>query len=229
MENLNLFQLPLRGLVVGSTGQGKTTLLFNLLTNPDYLHKKFHKVHLFSVNIDYDPKYKKMNLNPKRMYNDYDTEELERIFNEKKPDGKHELIILDDCISEQEFKSESPKSILNKIMVLGRLRGLSLLISVQKCRSCSTIVRSNINWLITFPTIYDLEIKATYDISAINSYQYFKKMFHQITKDDQHHAFLYDRRQNSLMNQIYQLRPEKGEKEDEYTYRVFKYSYNFEY
>ena len=227
MESLNLFQLPLRGLIVGSTGQGKSTFLYNLIKGP--LHKKFHKIFLFSINKDYDPKYKKMGI--KQMYDDYNIVELEKIFMEKKPDNKQWLIILDDCISEKEFSSNSPQSILNKITVLGRLRGISLIVSVQKCRSSSVVLRSNINWLVCFPTIYDLEIKAIYDICAINKYRYFKGMFHDITKDSQYNAFLYDRRNPSLLDQIYQLRSEASEAEDPdlYEYKIFKYKYDFEY
>ena len=227
MDNLNIFQQPLRGLIVGSTGQGKSTFLYNLIKGP--LHKKFHKIFLFIINKDYDPKYKKMGI--KQMYDDYDIVELEKIFMEKKPDNKQWLIILDDCISEKEFSSNSPQSILNKITVLGRLRGISLIVSVQKCRSASVVLRSNINWLVCFPTIYDLEIKAIYDICAINKYPYFKRMFHDITKDSQYNAFLYDRRKPSLFDQIYQLRSEasEGADPDLYEYKIFKYKYDFEY
>ena len=229
MENLNIFQLPMRALIVGSTGQGKSTLLYNMMIGP--LRQQFHRVFLFTVNRDYDPKYSKMGIPKQRMYDDYDTAELEYLFESKKPDGKQWLIILDDCISEAEFSSNSPQSTLNRITVLGRLRGISLIVSVQKCCASSTTLRNNISWLVVFPTMYDREIKAIHDICSINKYPYFKRMFHEIVRDSRYNAFLCDKRQGNLLDQIYQLRPEKkeGNDQDSYDYHVFKYIYEFEY
>ena len=229
MEQLNIFDLPTRGLICGSTGQGKSTLLYNLIKGP--LHKKFDRIYLFTINLDYDPKYKKMKINPKRCFDDYNVPELEYIFHNKKPDGKQWLIILDDVMAEKDFNSNSPNTILNKIMVLGRLRGISLIASVQKCCCSSTVLRNNINWLVVFPTLYKTEIEAIHKICAINSETYFKRMFHQIVKDSQYNAFLYDRRQSNLLEQIYKLQPEKKDDDDpdSYNYRLFKMKYEFEY
>ena len=228
MEQTNIFNLPLRMMLVGASGQGKTTFIYNMIKGP--LHRRFHRIYLFSINKDYDPKYKRLGISTRRMYDDYDTAELEHIFNIKPANADQWLIILDDCIAEKEFASNSPQSILNKLAVLGRLRGISLMVSVQKCCSSSTTLRNNINSLIVFPTIYDREIKAIYDICAINTYQYFKRMFHEIVQDSQYNAFLYDKRQSNLLQQIYQVRPEKREDDDpdSYNYRIFKYSYSFQ-
>ena len=56
-------------------------------------------------------------------------------------------------------------------------------------------------------------------------------MFHDITKENKYDTFLYDRRNNSLLDQIYQTKPVKKDDNDpdSYEYKIFKYKYDFEY
>ena len=113
MEQLNIFQIPFRGLIVSNTGGGKSTILYNLIRGP--LHRKFDRVYLFTINRDYDPKYKRMGIPSKRMYDDYDAEELEDIFYSKKADNKQWLIILDDVMADKDFNSPYQHQFLIKL------------------------------------------------------------------------------------------------------------------
>jgi ABC-type lipoprotein export system ATPase subunit len=48
-----LFPLPLRCLIVGTSGCGKTTLLYNLITKPWGI--PFYYLYIFSKSIDQNP------------------------------------------------------------------------------------------------------------------------------------------------------------------------------
>jgi len=103
LENVNkkIFPLPLRCLIVGTSGCGKTTLLYNLIAKEWGI--PFHSLYIFSKSIEQEV-YKDL----KKVYDKLSAEEVEEIahfykncediisVDECEPNS---LITIDDCVN----------------------------------------------------------------------------------------------------------------------------------
>ena len=144
-KNNDIFPLPLRCLILGSSGCGKTTLIWNLITKNWIPYKKLY---IFSKSID-QLVYTEL----KKMYESIEEDLNEEItfFYDNCEDivsvddcDSNSLIIFDDCILEK----QSP---IKEYFVRGRHKNISCIYLSQ----CFTLVdvkaiRNNLNYLCVF-------------------------------------------------------------------------------
>ena len=107
-----LFDLPMRLLLIGKTGQGKSNLLGNLILLPQYYNDDFEgeDIYVFSGSLRGDKKIqtiiKQKDIPPSNIFNDYNEDEISivydllvELYNESISDNekpKNKLLIFDD-------------------------------------------------------------------------------------------------------------------------------------
>ena len=131
-------------------GSGKTHLLLNLLILDHFYNDVFDKVYLICPSAFQDPKYSILDLPRSQIMTTYDESKLAKII-KNKPANQEYLFVLDDCITQDDFKSNSGSdSLLNTISVNGRHMGISLIIASQKTSGCSSFIRSQADGVYIF-------------------------------------------------------------------------------
>ena len=154
-----LFDLPFRLLLNSKSqiGMGKTTLILNLLLNPEMDYGKFFKgEHIWIIsNNKLDNKlqmlaeYKEITEENIMSYDEgvllelYD--QLEQDFLEDKANKEfhHRLLIFDDVGYSGSLKNKQA-GVISKLISNGRHLGLSQIYSSQRFTMCSSILKSNV-------------------------------------------------------------------------------------
>ena len=160
--------------VCGRPGSGKTTTWLGLLTNrptkknPNrsrYYYRYFDHIYLISNSLQTLP-LDKLNLNPDRMYNQFnDGMILDIIDDEQSGPNLNNLIILDDCIKDLNNSKELARLILNRRHCTQNSEedgqaGLSIIITSQVYNLLPCNLRKNMSHLILFKTENQKEIKS---------------------------------------------------------------------
>ena len=198
-----IFDLPFRLLLNSKSqiGMGKTTLILNLLLNPEMGYGKYFKgdnIYIVSNNkLDNKLKmlaeYKEipdtniMSYDEDNLMQLYD--ELEEEFLDEKSDGKfnHRLIIMDDCGASGSLKNKQ-SGIISKLISNGRHLGLSQIYTTQRFTMCSSIMKSNVTAACFGNTsMAELEQIAE-SFNYLNSKKDFIKLFRKYT--DEPRSFL---------------------------------------
>ena len=198
-----LFDLPFRLLINGKSQlSGKTTLILNLLLNPEFGYS-----HLFSGDNIYivsnnalDQKlkmlaeYKEIPEQNIMGYNENDLlklyEEIEEKVEKELNDNEvqQRLIIFDDCGYTSNLKKAF--NVMTKLISNGRHLLLSQIYSLQRFSMASTTIRSNITGAILFNTsMKELELIAE-DYNYLDNKRDFIKLFRENTNDDDGRGFL---------------------------------------
>jgi hypothetical protein len=154
-----IFDLPFRLLLNSKSqiGMGKTTLILNLLLNPEMGYSKYFKgEHIWIVsNNKLDNKLKMLadyNEIPEDNIMSYDEDtlmalydELEQDFLDDKENKKfnHRLIIFDDVGYSGSLKNKQA-GVISKLISNGRHLGLSQIYTSQRFSMCSSIMKSNV-------------------------------------------------------------------------------------
>jgi len=193
-----LFDIPFRLLINGKSQMtGKTTVILNLLLNPQFGYDKMFEgenIHIFSNN-SLDNKLKimaeKLDI-PEENMNEFDVEMIEDLyedmedsFKEETMDGqkpKNRLIIFDDCGYSGGLASYKKENIVDKLICQGRHLNVSQIYTSQKYSQCSTCLRTNITGAILFGTTQREVDQIADDMSMYEKKSDFIKMFRQITK-----------------------------------------------
>ena len=154
------------GLLVGKTGCSKTTLLINLLLNPDFGYDKIFKgehMYIFSGSLSSDEKIKKLikakdipdeNLYDKSddeilndLYDKLEKEYMDRIENDEPTE--YPLIILDDLSFTGGFHGKKFNSLV-RFAQNSRKLGISVLVTTQYYSQILPAIRSNISFAILY-------------------------------------------------------------------------------
>ena len=198
-------QVPFRGLLIGRSGSGKSSILSNLIANPDFYEKDFdgEDIYIFTgsrgdIKMNNLIKYKEIpESNVFDGFQDHIVEELyetmveefnDAVENKRKPPQK--LFILDDVFFSNQFRSESQKdSMLLKLFQNGRKYLASVLCLAQKASSIATPIRENSSFVITFPASNKQIELLESDYNYLPSKQDFIRIFKEATKDK--HDFLF--------------------------------------
>ena len=164
-------------LIVGKKGSGKSTLLLNLLRSKKFYRRHYNNIYFISPSAKRDDKFEKLCEELTQEDKCFDEcnaetikdiiERVERdndIFKEKQLKKKnkkkiHNLLILDDCISDLNKNSEI-KNIVNKMVLNSRHLKLSIWVVSQKYKMISTAIRANADMLSFFNNHSDIEKKA---------------------------------------------------------------------
>ena len=193
-----LFDMPFRLLINGKSQlSGKTTLILNILLNPDFGYSgMFEGENIFIVSnnkldnklsimadkleipednrIQFDPEHIEM------IYEDMEDEFQEAVADGMKPD--HKLIVFDDCAYSGGLKSYSKGNIIDRLICNGRHSLVSQIYTSQKYSQCSTCLRTNLTGAILFGTNSKEVEMITSDMSHMKSNKEFMDMFRTITK-----------------------------------------------
>lgn len=176
----NLLPQPLRCLIVGSSGCGKTNLLLNLIYNHNGV--LFKNLYVFSKSIE-QPAYielrkkymdveKKLNKTIAYFYNNCDDiPPLEEC-------RKNSLVVFDDCLMEKQ-------DVIKDYFIRGRHRKLSCVyLSQSYGRVDMQVIRNNLNLLCVFKQNKHYT-KRIYDdfVGVDTSYKNFEKMCEKCWKE----------------------------------------------
>ena len=148
----NLFDLPMRLLMIAKTGDSKSTTLGNYLLKDEAYVSGDRKLKTIIEELD---------IPPQNIYGDYDNDMVSVIYdmlveqyNEKTEDGikdpkkLNSLIIFDDLAYAGVFKDKGKNDAVRKIFFNGRKFLVSSIIISQKYSSISTSIRENASGLI---------------------------------------------------------------------------------
>ena len=192
-----LFNLPIRGLLIAKSGNGKNTVLSNILMNEEYGYTKIFKgdsIYIFTPNhIEDDPKMKLLvkfySIPDNNIYSgesDPDLDALKHVYeglidefrNNKK---QKPLIIIDDYSSSGKFM---PKySILTKIFSNSRKFQINIFFLSQYYFSVPPSVRNNANVLIVGNTS-NKNLKSICDEhNMLKNDRLFRDIFRQYTRN----------------------------------------------
>ena len=161
-------KLPLRDIILGPSGAGKGVLLSNMIL--DIYKGCFNRIFIFSPSIDVDKtwipvkeyieKSQKVDLKKEKLFFDsYDAEALENIVSTQHKVAEHMkskgftkiyqvLIIVDDFADDPSFSRHS--KLLHALFTRGRHSFISTIVSTQKYRAISNIIRVNATNLYVF-------------------------------------------------------------------------------
>lgn len=136
---------------------GKTTLLIKLLKF--FWLKQFKKIYIFCPTFKQDTKWSDIDKFVKSkqvvVYPEVKENLLKKIwkFCQKKKvsdPNYHTLILMDDCVGQDDFKTNSDKGIVNKLVCKGNHCNISTIYSVQKITNVSTTMRLQSEGLLAF-------------------------------------------------------------------------------
>ena len=194
----DLADIPFRILINGrSQLSGKTTLILNLIANPDFpYHGLFDGPNIYVIsNNKLDNKLKmlasRMEI-PENNLSMFDEEHLDLLYQnleeefieETKAGGKpaNRLIIFDDCGYGNDLKNKQA-GVVSRLICNGRHLNLSQIYTSQKYSQCSTTLRTNITMAILFGTsMKELDL-IEQDMNYFETKAPFIKMFRKITRE----------------------------------------------
>ena len=169
----------LRSLVVGSSGSGKGILLQNLVL--DVFRGVFSRIYLFSKTANSDPNWQpvlryirkdlKVPEEEQVFFEEFDVEAIQKIIEvqkkvvdyEKAHDYKvlHQcLILIDDFAGDESVMRGKKGRVLQDLYLMGRHHGLNLIVSVQKWRLASTVMRTQATSVFAFRFRSNVDLEA---------------------------------------------------------------------
>lgn len=163
----NIFDLPMRLLIISKSGDGKSSYLGNLLLRNEFYRNDFlpENIFIFTGSKHGDKKLKtiidELDIEDSNVVDGYSEDYLDMIYdmlvenyNEKIEDkvkDKKELnslIIFDDLAFNNSFKDKGKNDMIRKLYLNGRKYNISVVIISQKYSAVSTAVRENATGLI---------------------------------------------------------------------------------
>ena len=199
-----LFDLPFRLLINSKSqiGLGKTTLILNLLLNPEFGYNKLFlgkNIYIVSNNA-LDQKLKMLaefKEIPEQNIMEFNESDLTHLYDEieekvqdelMENDVQQRLIIFDDCVGGGAMKKVG--SIMTKYVTQARHLLCSQIYTSQRFTLLSTVIRSNITGAILGSTsMKELELIAE-DYNYLNSKRDFIDLFRENTNDSDGRGFL---------------------------------------
>ena len=166
---INMGMLPnvrFFGLLVGKTGCSKTTLLINLLLNPDFGYDKIFKgenIYIFSGSLDSDEKVQKLievkDIPEENLYNEADDDELNALYDKLESqymerrdldqNTEYPLIILDDLSFSGSFHGKKFNALV-RFAQNSRKLAISVLVTTQYYSQILPSIRSNLSFAILY-------------------------------------------------------------------------------
>ena len=179
-------KLPLRAIILGPSGSGKSILLQNMIM--DIYHKCFSRIYIFSpsINVDYqtwEPVKQMINKeisnndNEQFFFDHYDEEGLNNIITTQRKIIEYQkkqnhnklfsiLIVVDDFADDKLFSRSS--KLLHSLFTRGRHSQISTIVATQKFNALSPIIRVNASDLYVFRLRNYSDLQAFLDeVSAI--------------------------------------------------------------
>ena len=133
-----LFGHPFRAVLVASSGGGKSSFLYTMISSPDMYKEFFDKILVWNGSPRYNDQFKKIkNL---EVYNKFDEEEIKNIVDEirviqkqRKDDGLryYRFLLIFDDYSSKGLVNKGSVNIIDDIFCSGRNAGISIIITSQ--------------------------------------------------------------------------------------------------
>ena len=191
-----IFDLPFRLLLNSKSqiGMGKTTLILNLLLNPEMNYSKYFKgenIYIISNNkldnklamlAEYKeiPEINVMNYDESTLMNLYDDLEKDFLQEKENKEFNHRLLIFDDVGYSGSLKNKQA-GVISKLISNGRHLGLSQIYTSQRFTMCSSILKSNVTGACFGNTsMAELELIAE-SFNYLNSKKDFINLFRKYT------------------------------------------------
>ena len=200
-------KLPMRSMLVGPSGGGKTMLLTNMIL--DIYRDCFSRVYVWSPSINVDSTWKpvkdyirdhiKPNDREKCYFDSYEPSELEQVIKTQQKvidyqkEQKHKdlyqiLIVIDDFADDTNFTRKS--TLLHQLYIRGRHYMISTITSTQVYKQISPIVRKNMTHLFIYRLRNYGDLEAIIEeMSAIYDKKTLLHMYHEAI--DEPYSFLY--------------------------------------
>ena len=160
------FSLPMRLIIIGQTGSGKSGILGNLLLRNDsgFYRDDFEPedIYVFSGSVDGDNKLEtiieELDIPTSNVFDGYSNCILSEIYDSIKDDFKeaklfktkptHKLIVIDDISFSGELRNNSKGSLFNAVFMNGRKFLISICVTSQKYTDIATGARENASAVI---------------------------------------------------------------------------------
>ena len=202
------FDLPMRLLLTGKTGMGKTNILSNLLLNDnkEFYRNDFDPENIFifsnSLRGGGDKKLmiiiNELDIPEENLFENYDEQAVEVIYdmlvdnyNEAIAEGepvKHSLFVFDDVSFDNSLKGREKESQMNRLFMNSRKFLVSVTATAQKYSSFGTGLRENASGLILGKSSNKQLELIEADHNYLRDKKLFREMFLDNTKDK--HDFL---------------------------------------
>ena len=200
-------KLPMRAMLVGPSGSGKSVLLSNMILN---IYKGcFSRIYIWSPSIDVDSTWKPVKEyirdhikpfdNEKVYFDSYEPEEMAQVIHthqkviQHQKDKNHKdlyqiLIVIDDFANNPDFTRKS--QLLHQLYIRGRHYMISTITSTQVYKQIPPIVRKNMTQLFIYRLRNYADLQAIIEeLSAV----YDSKTLHAMYTEavDESYSFLY--------------------------------------
>jgi hypothetical protein len=164
VDKSEIFDLPMRLIISGASGMGKTSFLGNLLLRDEFYRKDFEpeNIFIFSGSLKGDMKIKtiikELDIPDGNVYTSYSDDLMEHIYDElvdrfedainEKRKPEHSVIIFDDLAFSNLFAKSSKNSQIDRLFCNGRKFLISTILIVQKFTQINTCARENATGLV---------------------------------------------------------------------------------
>jgi len=215
-------KLPLRDIILGPSGSGKGVLLSNMIL--DIYRGCFDRIYIFSPSIDVDKtwipvkdyieKSQKVDLKKEKLFFDsYDAEALENIVSTQHKVADHMkskgftkiyqvLIIVDDFADDPSFSRHS--KLLHALFTRGRHSFISTIVSTQKYRAISAIIRVNATNLYVFRLRNGGDLEALIDeLNALTDKKTLLQLYNTGTSEP--YSFLFIKLNAKKLNDMFYI------------------------
>ncbi len=192
-----LFDLPMRLLLIGKSGNGKSSFLGNLLLRHDMYRDDFkpENIYIFSGSLKGDKKIeiiiKELDIPEENLFDRYNDDEINIVYDmlvdnynqaiamKEKPE--HTLILFDDLSYTNKMKTSKKESALDRLMCNGRKFLISTLVTAQKYSQLNTTSRENCSGMILNKCSNKQIELIEADINFMDSKKKFMELFKTIT------------------------------------------------
>ena len=219
-------RLPIRDILLAPSGGGKGVLMSNMIL--DIYRGCFDRIFIFSPSIDVDKtwgpvkdyieKSQKVDTKKEKLFYDhYDAEALETIVSNQHKLAEHMktkgytkifqiLIIVDDFADDPAFSRHS--KLLHALFTRGRHSMISTIVSTQKYRAISNIIRVNATNLYVFRLRNGGDLEALIDeLNALTDKKTLLQLYNMATAEP--YSFLFIKMNAKKLNDMFYIRYEK--------------------
>jgi GTPase SAR1 family protein len=201
----DLPDLPMRLLIIGKSGSGKSSIIGNLLC----IHYKNdispEDIFIFSGSLEGDLKLKTMiehlDIPKINLFDKFDEDILKELYSllqddfnesiEEKKKPSHKLIIFDDLSFTGSLKGRKNENMINKIFMNGRKFNINVIVTAQKYTDISTGARENCTAMILFKSSNKQIEVIEQDMNYLENKSKFMKMIKNHTETN-HDFILFD-------------------------------------